>query len=97
MHYEHYSGRIIGIRASMPESRDMVFRPASGGRLRMVIDASKLDSLVKASDHQGEPATLSAFSCERVTGGRAHWLRGSRASHFFQSLHLSRTRRERHR
>jgi len=35
------------IRASMPESRESVFRPASGGGLRMVIDASKLDSFVQ--------------------------------------------------
>ncbi len=30
----------------MPESRETVFRPASGG-LRMVIDVSKLDSFVQ--------------------------------------------------
>ncbi|HTT27550.1 MAG TPA: hypothetical protein VMG37_04010, partial [Solirubrobacteraceae bacterium] len=38
---------ITWIRASMPESRETVFRPASGGGLRMVIDASKLDSFVQ--------------------------------------------------
>ena len=40
-------GRITWIRASMPESRETVFRPASGGGLRMVIDVSKLDSFVQ--------------------------------------------------
>jgi len=40
-------GMITWIRASMPESRETVFRPASGGGLRMVIDASKLDSFVQ--------------------------------------------------
>jgi len=32
---------------AMPESRETVLRPASGGGLRMVIDASKLDSFVQ--------------------------------------------------
>jgi len=40
-------GMITGIRASMPESRETVFRPASGGGLRMVIGTSKLDSFVQ--------------------------------------------------
>ncbi len=31
----------------MPESRETVFRPASGGGLRMVINASKFDSFVQ--------------------------------------------------
>ena len=31
----------------MPESRETVFRPASGGGLPMVIDVSKLDSFVQ--------------------------------------------------
>jgi len=34
---------ITWIRASMPESRESVFRPASGGGLRVVIDVSKSD------------------------------------------------------
>ena len=38
---------ITGIRASMPESRETVLRTASGGGLRIVIDASKLDSFVQ--------------------------------------------------
>ena len=35
------------IRASLPESRERNFRPASGGGLRMAIDAPKLDSFVQ--------------------------------------------------
>ena len=35
------------IRASMPESRETVFRPHFDGGLRMVIDASQLDPLVQ--------------------------------------------------
>jgi len=35
-------GMITRIRASMPESRETVFRPAAGGGLRMVIDAGAL-------------------------------------------------------
>jgi len=31
----------------MPESRESVFRPASGGGLRMVIGMSKFDSFVQ--------------------------------------------------
>ena len=52
-------GMITWIRASMPESRETVFRPASGGGLRMVIDASKLDSFVQPCDHQAELANVS--------------------------------------
>ena len=40
-------GMITWIRASMPGSRETVFHPASGGGLRVVIDASKLDSFVQ--------------------------------------------------
>ena len=40
-------GISTGIRASMPESRETVLRPASGGGLRIVIHASKLDSFVQ--------------------------------------------------
>jgi len=40
-------GMITWIRAPMPESRETVFRPASGGGLRTVIDASKLDLFVQ--------------------------------------------------
>ena len=41
-------GRITWIRASMPESRETIFRPASGGGLRLVIDVAELDSFVQA-------------------------------------------------
>jgi len=47
-------GMITRIRASMPESRETAFRPASGGGIRMVIDASKLDSFVQLADHQAK-------------------------------------------
>jgi len=40
-------GMITWIRVSMPGSREAVFRPASGGGLRMVTDASKLDAFVQ--------------------------------------------------
>ena len=51
---------ITWIRASMPESRETVFRPASGGGLRMVIDASKLDSFVQLAITKANAASLDA-------------------------------------